>query len=59
MDILILDITGYPLINGYPNKYTQGLRYYPFLVNLDRCTGRYKTLNDRSNSIFAPNKQNT
>ena len=27
------------LINLHPNEYTQGLRYYPFAVNLDRCMG--------------------
>ena len=25
------------LINLHPNQYTQGLCYYPFAVNLDRC----------------------
>ena len=25
------------LISFHCNKYTQGLRYYPFAVNLDRC----------------------
>ena len=24
------------LINLHPNEYTQGLRYYPFALNLDR-----------------------
>ena len=23
----------------YPNEYNQGLRYYPFAANLDRCAG--------------------
>ena len=28
-------------INLHPNKHTEGLRYYPFAVNLDRCMGSY------------------
>ena len=39
------------LINLHPNEYTQGLRYYSFAVNLDRCT-----VNDLSNTICVPNK---
>ena len=27
------------LINLHPNEYSQGLRYYKFAVNLDRCMG--------------------
>ena len=27
------------LINLHPNKYIEGLCYYPFAVNLDRCMG--------------------
>ena len=30
-------------INLHPNEYTQGLRYYPFVVNLDRCDVSNKT----------------
>ena len=37
------------LINLYPNEYIQGLRSYPFAVNLDRCVGSCNTLNDLSN----------
>ena len=29
--------------------YTQGLRYYPFAVDLERCVGRCNTLNNLSN----------
>ena len=43
------------LINLHPNQYTQGLRYYPFAVNLDRCVGSYNTLNDLSNTVCVPN----
>ena len=32
------------LINLYSNEYTQGLCYYPFAVNLDRCVGSCNTL---------------
>ena len=39
------------LINLHPDKYTQGLRYYPFELNLDRCVGRCNTLNDLCNKI--------
>ena len=44
------------LINLHPNEYTQGLRYYPFAVNLDRCVGSYNSLNDLSNRVCVPNK---
>ena len=27
------------VLNLHSNKYTQGLRYYPFAVNLDSCVG--------------------
>ena len=43
------------LINLHPNQYTQGLHYYPFAVNLDRCVGSYNTLNDLSNTVCIPN----
>ena len=36
------------VINLHPNEYTQGLRYYPFPVKLDRCAGSCHTLNDLS-----------
>ena len=32
------------VINLHPNEYTQGLRYFSFAVNLDRCTGSCKIL---------------
>ena len=37
------------LVNLHPNEYTEGLRYYPFAVNLDRCVRSCNTLNDLSN----------
>ena len=44
------------LINSYPRKYSQGLRYCPFVVNLDRCARSCNTLNDLSNKVCVPNK---
>ena len=44
------------LINLHPNEYTQGLYYYLFAVNLDRCIGSCNTLNDLSNKACVPNK---
>ena len=44
------------LINLNRNEYTQGLRYYPFAVNLDRCVPSCNTLNDLSNEVCVPNK---
>ena len=34
------------LINLHPNKYSQELRHYPFVVNLYRCAGSCNTLDD-------------
>ena len=34
------------IINLHPNEYTQGLRYCPFAINLDRCVISCNTLND-------------
>ena len=44
------------LINLHPNDHSQGLRYYSFAVNLDRCVGICNTLNDLSNRMCIPNK---
>ena len=44
------------LINSHPNEYIEGLRYYPFAVNLDRRMGSCNTLNDLSNKACVPNK---
>ena len=44
------------LINLHPNEYTQGIHYYSFAVNLDRCIRSCNTLNDLSNRIYVPNK---
>ena len=44
------------LFNLHPNEYSQELRYYPFVVNLDRYVGSCSTLNDLSNKVCLPNK---
>ena len=48
--------TTQPNIDLRPNEYTQGLRYYPFPVNLDKYVGSCYTLNDLSDQVCAPNK---
>ena len=46
-----------PTINNlYPNEYTQGLHYYPFVVNLDRCVRKCNTLNGWCNKLCVPHK---
>ena len=42
------------LINFHPNEYTQGLRYYPFAVNLNRYVG--SCMIKLSNKVCVPNK---
>ena len=44
-------------INFHPNKQSQGLHYYPFAVNFDRCAGNCNTLDDLSNRVCIPKKQ--
>ena len=44
------------IISLHPHEYTQGLLYYPFAVNLDRCVGSCNTFNDLSNKVCVPNK---
>ena len=44
------------LFDLHSNKYIEGLRCYPFAVNLDRCMGSSNTLNDLSNKVCVPNK---
>ena len=44
------------LINLDPNEYSQGLCYYPFAVNLDRCVGSCYTLNNLFDKISVANK---
>ena len=44
------------LINLHPNECNQELLYYPFAVKLDRCVGSCNTINDLSNKVCVPNK---
>ena len=44
------------LISLNPNKYSQELHYYLFVVNLVKYIGNLNTLNDLSNRICVPNK---
>ena len=39
------------IIDLHANEYTQGLRYFPFAVNLDRCVGSCNILNDLPKSM--------
>ena len=45
------------LSNVHPNQYSQGLRCYPFAVNLNRFVGSSNTLTDLSNRVCVPNKR--
>ena len=45
------------LIGLDPAEYNQGLHYYPFIVNLDRCNWSCNTLDDTSGRIGVPNKK--
>ena len=42
--------------NLHCNEYTQGLHYYPFVINLDTCVQIFNTLNDLCNNVCVPNK---
>ena len=44
------------IINLHPNAYTQGLRYYLFVVNLGRSVGSCNTLNNLSNKVLLSSK---
>ena len=43
------------LISLHLNEYSQGLLYYPFVADLDKCVASCNTLNDLSNIVFLPN----
>ena len=49
-------VISHTLIDLNPDKYNQGLHYYPFMVNLDRCNGCFNTLDDSSNKICVLSK---
>ena len=40
------------LISLHPNEYTQGLCYYLFAVNLNRCVKTLDTLNELSTKVI-------
>ena len=40
------------VINFHPSEYS------PFAIKLDRCVDSYNTLNDLSNKVCVPKKQN-
>ena len=44
------------LIDLNSDEYNQGLRYYPFLVNLDTCNGSSNIVDGLSDRICVPNK---
>ena len=44
------------LINLNPEEYNQGQRYYPFMVNLDRCDEICNTSDDPSGRVCVENK---
>ena len=44
------------LIDLNPDECNQGLCYYSFMLNLDRCNRNCNTLNESSNRICVPNK---
>ena len=44
------------LINLHPNEYSQEFDYYPFAFKLNRCAGRWNTLNGLFNEICVSNK---
>ena len=45
-------------INLQPNEYSQKLRYYHFVANLDRCAGSCNTIDDLSSRAFTKYVQN-
>ena len=44
------------IINVPPDEYMEGLSYYSFAVNLDRCMKSCNTLSNLFNEICVPNK---
>ena len=44
------------LIDLNPNEYNQGMRYYPFTINVNRCNGSCNTFGDSSDRIYVLNK---
>ena len=44
------------LINLHPNEYSQELRYYSLVVNVNSCVGKCNTLDDSSSRVCVPNR---
>ena len=44
------------LINLHREEYSQEFHYYPFAVNLDRCSGSCNTMNDLSKKVCVLSK---
>ena len=44
------------LIDLNHDEYNQGLRYYPFMINLERCSGNCNSFDNPSGQICVPNK---
>ena len=42
--------------NLHSNKQSEGLCYYSFAINLDKCVGNCNTLTGLSNKVCVPNK---
>ena len=49
-------MTRQTLIDLNPDEYNQGWRYYPFMVNFDRCNVSYNSLDNPFGRICVPNK---
>ena len=43
-------------LNLHPNEYIEGVCYYLFAVNLNRCIRNCNTLNDLSNKVCVPSE---
>ena len=44
------------LINLHPNEYSQDLKYYPFVVKMNRFVGSCNTVNGLPDKVCVPNK---
>ena len=50
-------LTQRTLISLHRNEYSQGLCYYPFVINLDRCVESFNIFNNLFNRVFVRNKK--
>ena len=46
------------IISSHPNEYSKSLSYYPFIINLYSCVSSCSTLDNLSNGVRVPKKQN-